>query len=152
MHPNSSLKEAIFPYLAGHEFLISAAGIRYGSVAYLAFGQGTPKEHQGRATTTQYPIELEIGSDDWNLMRDGTDLIDSKFDNVDRARERLQELLVGRKISDINSTDNESRIVFDDGMSLCSRIGSEPASGFLYSFQAERGPTWETIDGIALEE
>lgn len=151
MLPESSLKEAIFSYLARHEFLISAAGIRYGSVAYLAFGQGMPKEHRGRAATTQYPVELEIGSDDWKLTRDEAHLIDSEFDNVDKAREQLQKLLVGRKVSDIQSSGDESRIVFDDGMSLCSRLGPDPASGFLYSFQAERGAIWETIDGITLE-
>jgi hypothetical protein len=109
------------------------------------------KQHQNRASTEQYPVELEIGSDNWNLIRDGESLIDSRFIDANEAREKLKQLLVGQTIIDIRLIEGESRIAFSDRITLCSQVAADPASGFLYSFQVEKGPTWETIDGASLQ-
>lgn len=150
MNRETSLRDAVFPYLEPYSFVISATGIRYGSVAYIAFGQSELKQHRNRASTKQYPVELEIGSDNWSLIRDGERLIDSRFIDANEAREKLEQLLVGQTVIDICLLEGESRIAFSDGITLCSQVGTDPASGFLYSFQVEKGPTWETIDGASL--
>lgn len=151
MQQETFLKAAVWPSLEKYHFLVSAAGIRYGSVAYVAFGNVTHTAHRGRATTSQYPVELDIGSDHWQLTQNGKQLISSDFGNVDRAREQLQALLAGKKVIDVELDDKESAIVFDHGMRLLSKTGSTPASGFLYSFQADKDASWETIDGFNLD-
>ena len=151
MPPETLLRTAMLPYLEKYNFVISAAGIRYGSVAYIAFGQGLLQRHSGRAETTKYPVEIEFGSDRWKLVHDASILVDSEICDQDAVRKILAKYLVGKKVIDIVVTGNESRIEFDSHTFLISEISYDPASGFLYSFQAENEPAWETVDGILLQ-
>jgi hypothetical protein len=148
VHSETTLAGAIWPYAAKHGFQISAAGIRYGSVLYIAFGQGVSKIHRATAATTQYPVELEFGSDNWKLIRAKSCLLDSGFSDVNDARNRLQDLLVGNRIIGIELSESISCVLFNDEINLCSEISSAPEAGFLYSFYVEGGPSWETVDGI----
>jgi len=152
MSSSKSLRNAIFPYLSRYGGCVSASGIRYGSVLYIAFGEGVSKPHQGRASTTQYPVELEVGSDAWVLNNGSDQVLDSGFNDTELTRNTLHNVLVGRKVQDLETTQTESIIIFDNNLILRSYIAPEPAAGFLYSFQVENGPAWETIDGVAMQE
>jgi hypothetical protein len=151
MSSSKSLRDAILPYLSRNGDFISASGIRYGSVLYIAFGEGIFQPHHGRTSTTQYPVELEVGSDTWILTNGSDQVLDSGFDDTETARNTLHNILVGRKVQDLETTKTESKITFDNNLVLRSYIVPEPAAGFLYSFHVENGPVWETIDGIAME-
>lgn len=151
MASHENLSQAILPRLKRHDFIISAAGIRYGSVAYVSFGQGMVEKHSGRADTTRYPCELEFGSDVWRLIRDGQILLDSENCDQDATRRIISESLVGSRLVDIKTDKNESIVRFEKDTSLISEVSSEPASGFLYGFQAENEPAWETVDGVLLQ-
>ena len=145
------MRDLILPYLEEFDCRISASGIRYGSVAYIAFGRAREKPHKGRPSTFHYPVEIEMGSDYWTIERNGEILLDSCFSDVDRAREKLQ-VLNGRKLCDIDIQASYGVFELDDGISWISSIISRPASGYLYSFQAENGPTWETLDGVSVQQ
>lgn len=151
MASHENLCQAILPRLKRHDFIISAAGIRYGSVAYVSFGQGMVEKHSGRADTTRYPCELEFGSDVWRLIRDGQILLDSENCDQDAARRIISESLVGSRLIDIKTDKNEIIVGFEKDTFLISEVSSEPASGFLYGFQAENEPAWETVDGVLLQ-
>lgn len=152
MPSNESMRDLIFPYLSRYGNCVSASGIRYGSVLYIAFGEGISKPHPGRASTTQCPVELEIGSDTWILTNSSDKVVDSGFDDTELTRNTLHSILVGRKVHDLESTPTESIITFGDNLVLRSYIVPEPAAGFLYSFQVENGPAWETVDGVVMHE
>jgi hypothetical protein len=143
---HENLSQAILPHLKRYDFIISAAGIRYGSVAYVSFGQGVVEKHSGRADTTRYPCEFEFGSDVWRLIRDGQTLLCSESCAQDLARRIMSESLVG-----IETLKRESIVRFEKDTFLISEVTSEPASGFLYGFQAEKEPAWETVDGVLLQ-
>jgi hypothetical protein len=147
MQPDSSIKERIFQYLKDFDFIVSASGVRYGSVIYIAFGIGEIRSHASRADTTHYPIELEFGSDYWELIREDRVLINSEFWDVDSARILLNDTLVGRTVCDLAVNEQQSVIIFDEDTLLISRIYKAPASGFLYSFQTRDQDVWETVDG-----
>ena len=144
---SKELKDTIFPYLEPYEFRISAAGVRYGSVIYLGFGEGNSRRHANGILITQYPVEIEIGSDNWSLDKNGNPMIDSHFVSIDSARLKLENLLVGVKLVDTKIANKTARMVLDKGLVLQSHIIPMPESGFLYSFQTEDGSVWETIDG-----
>jgi hypothetical protein len=72
----------------------------------------------------------------------------SGFSDVNDARNRLQDLLVGNRIIGIELSESISCVLFDDEINLCSETSSAPEAGFLYSFYVEGGPSWETVDGI----
>jgi hypothetical protein len=146
----SSLAEMILPHLKDYGSLISAAGIRYGSVAYIAFGEPKEELHSGRASTLEYPVELEIGADDWALVQGDIRILDSNFENVDEARIANGRALLGKKLQDISLSGNESVLKFSERLELWSQLTSSPSSGFLYSFQGAGGGGWETVDGKAL--
>ena len=150
MSSRDLLRSSIMPYLNTYRGRISASGIRYGSVLYVAFGKGISKAHVGRASTTRYPVELEIGSDTWVLTKDNDMILDSQFDNIQEARSEIHNILVGRKMLDIETTQTEGIVTFDANLVLRSCIVPEPGSGFLYSFQVQNGPEWETLDGAEL--
>jgi hypothetical protein len=152
MSPELSIRDAIFPFLEKYRFCVSACGIRYGSVLYVAFGECVTQAHQGRPDTTHYPVEFEFGADDWHANNNGKRIIDSQFDDIDDARSKLRDLLVGRRLIDVVTADDESQIIFNEECILLSRIAPEPASGFLFSFHVEDGPTWETVDGQSMQE
>jgi hypothetical protein len=151
MASRENLSQAVLSRLKRHGFTVSAAGIRYGSVAYVCFGQGVVEKHSGRADTTRYPCELEFGSDVWRLIREGQILLDSENFDQEIARIIISKSLVGSRILDIKVHKNESIVVFEKDTLLISEISSEPASGFLYGFQAENEPAWETVDGVLLQ-
>lgn len=152
MPASKSLRDAILPHTIIYESRVSACGVRYGSVLYIAFGEGLTKPHLGRASTTQYSVELEVGSDSWVLVNCGDIILDSEFSDIERARDTLNGSLLGRKMLDFEVAQSESTIIFDGNTILKSGIVPEPASGFLYSFQAKDGPTWETIDGVTIQD
>lgn len=144
------LNKAVFTYLEAYEARIGAAGIRYGSVAYIGFGDGITTPHKKHVPTTNYPVEMEFGADYWQITQSGNLLMDSNFSNVDAARTKLGCLLIGRRVEDLITIGNESRLELDDNITLRSRVTPEPDSGFLYSFHAAGGPTWETVDGVSI--
>lgn len=146
---SEDLSRAILPHLEMYEARIAVAGIRYGSVAYIAFGSGVTTPHKKHSSTTHYPVEMEFGSDYWELVQDGNIMLDSNFSNVNAARAEIGSLLIGRRVLGIVTEGAESRLVLDADTSIRSRVAQEPASGFLYSFHVARGPTWETVDGIS---
>ena len=150
MTPSIELKNTVFRYLNTYGFCINTAGIRYGSVLYLGFGESTLYEHKKRPATTRYQAEIEIGSDYWSLERNNSLLIDSSFSDINDTRSVLEDLLVGVKLKDIEITNETARIVMGEELVLQSSISLDPASGFLYSFGVEGGLVWETIDGNIL--
>lgn len=147
MQPDSSIKQRVFERLKDFDFTVSASGVRYGSVIYIAFGIGEIRSHVSRADTIHYPIELEFGSDYWELIRGDRVLINSEFWDVDSARMLLNDNLVGRTVCDLTVNEQQSVIMFDENTLLKSRIYKDPSSGFLYSFQTGDKDVWETVDG-----
>ena len=143
------LNKAVLPHLEPYEARISAAGIRYGSVAYIGFGDGVTTPHKTHVPTTSYPVEVEFGADYWEVSQGGNVLMDSSFTNVDAARAKIGSLLIGRRVQGLITIGNESRLELDEDITLRSRVAPEPASGFLYSFHAAGEPTWETVDGVS---
>lgn len=152
MPASKLLRDAILLHTIRYESRVSACGVRYGSVLYIAFGEGLTKPHLGRASTTKYSVELEVGSDSWVLTNYGDIILDSEFSDIERARDTLNGSLLGRKMLDIEVSQSESTITFDGNMKLKSGIVPAPASGFLYSFQAKYGPTWETLNGVTIQD
>ena len=146
------LNKAVLPYLEEYEARIGTAGIRYGSVAYIAFGNGVTTAHKAHLPTTHYPVEMEFGADYWEIIRGGDVLMDSNFSNVDAARTEINSLLIGRKVQGIVVTENESQLELEGDIILRSRVAQEPASGFLYSFHVAQGPVWETVDGVSTRQ
>lgn len=136
--------------LAEYGRSVAGSGIRYGSVLYLGLGNSKRKKVTDKLETTVYHIEVELGADEWVLMGPDGEIMNSAFADTKSARKILSDLLVGKNILDIELDNVESRIVLDHGLSIISKIDSEPASGFLYSFYVEGGPSWETIDGISI--
>jgi hypothetical protein len=47
-------------------------------------------------------------------------------------------------------TPTYSTLSFDGGLVWTSRLSQDPASGFLYSFDVDGGPSWETVDGVSV--
>lgn len=146
-----SLKERIFPWLQQYDFRISAASVRYGSVSYIAFGQATEK-HYGRFSTTHYSADLQFGADVWELLEGSNVLLDSCFEDITAARELIEARLVGLRVTDIDMLEDHSSVYFDNGLIWRSEISPEPASGFLYTFDVDNGPCWETVDGHSICE
>ena len=85
------------------------------------------------------------------MSRNNEDLIDSDFEDISSARERISKVLVGRKIISTSMVEDTSIVEFDDGLVLISRISDFPDSGFLYSLQFHNGPVLETVDGISVK-
>lgn len=110
--------------------------------------------HKAHLPTMNYPVEMEFGSDYWEIIQDGNIIMDSNFSNVDAARAKISSLLIGRKVQGIGvrESESESRLELDSNIIVRSRVAQEPASGFLYSFHVEGGPTWETVDGISTRQ
>jgi len=151
MAPHENLKQAILQPVKKYDYIISAAGIRYGSVVYISFGpRGFERSVLG-GYLEKYPVSLEFGSDVWRLIRNKKIVLDSNNYDQDRARIIISESLVGIKLIDIKIRKNEGIIQFENDIFLISEILPDPASGFLYGFQAENEPSWETIDGVLLQ-
>ncbi|WP_140420591.1 hypothetical protein [Novosphingobium sp. B 225] len=151
MASQGNLNQAVLPRLEKYRSIISAAGIRYGSVAYISFGpRGFERSVRG-GELEKYPVSLEFGSDVWRLIRHGKILLDSENCDQEAARKIISEALVGSRLVDIEAHKNESIVRFENDTYLISEILSEPESGFLYGFQAEDEPAWETVDGILLQ-
>jgi hypothetical protein len=147
-----SFKEAIFPYLEKYQFCIGACGVKYGSVAYIAFGELIIETRPGKHQLYHYPVNLLFGADIWDLSQEGKLIMNSDFENVHTTRSKLEELLIGRTLVDIVTVEDESHVIFSEGLILSSYIMSEYASDFLFSFYVENGPIWETIDGKSMKK
>ena len=143
-----SLYGTMKPHLAKHGFIVSASGIRYGSVAYLGFGEGTPKQITPAISAVVYPVEIEIGADEWILSNNDTSIITSRYIGVIEARKIIENTIVGKIIKEIRTSVDGSTILFQGDIVLRSILTPIPASGFLYSFSVVDGPSWETLDGF----
>lgn len=137
-------------YLEAYDYCISAAGIRYGSVAYIAFGNSVKISHKKHEQTMEYPVEIEFGSDEWQITQNEYTLLNSDFSDINIAREIISRVIVGNKVRNIAFCKITSAIKFDCDTIFTSRISHDPASGFLYSFHVIGGPSWETIDGVSI--
>lgn len=143
-------KQAILSSLQRYSSKVNGAGIRYGSVAYLAFGESWQDEHIGRASTRQYSVEIEVGADRWSLLDGSRKVLDSNFSNIDEARTVWSDALMGRKLLDVGIVSDQAKIIFDHNFALTAVISKTPASGFLFSYQERNGPDWETVDGFMI--
>lgn len=152
MLPPPTLREIIFSHTAKHNNTISACGIRYGSVLYFAFGLGAFKRLPSGNFTIEHQVELECGANDWVIMDANGIILDSNFNDIHLTRPVVSSLFVGKKMIDFVAAQNESIITFDDGMVVKSIIECMPGSGFLYSFHVVGGPSWETIDGVTIQD
>jgi hypothetical protein len=142
----------ILPYLERYEFRIAAAGVRYGSVAYISFGSGFPEMTSRGTSLVRYPVAIEFGADDWVLFREGKEILNSSFEDRELARAILARHMIGKTLTAIEMTPTDSTLSFDGGLGWTSRLSEDPASGFLYSFDVDGGPSWETVDGVSVVE
>lgn len=142
----------ILPYLETYEFRVASAGVRYGSLAYISFGPGFPEVTTRGTSLIRFPVAIEFGADDWILSRDGKEILNSSFEDRELAREILSHQLIGKTLTAIEMTPTHSTISFQEDLVWTSRLSPDPASGFLYSFDVDGGPSWETVDGVSVVE
>ena len=139
----------MYPYLAEYDSRVSYAGVRYGSVLYLSFGNPVRQRATRNICVDVYPVAIEFGADDWSLIHAGKEVLNSDFADVHSVRENLKEWLIGRTVLAVELLGSSSTVTLDDDWVLVSRIDRDPASGFLYSFHVDGGPSWETVDGVS---
>src|SRR6266850_718067 len=101
LHP---FGDNILPYLKRYGSRVTACGIRYGSVIYLGFGVGVRKTITRTIMAMTYPVEIEFGADEWTLSENTKDVVTSRFRRPERAREELEQYLVGRTVAAIEIT------------------------------------------------
>ena len=152
MEQSNTLGSIALSAVAKHGGCVSAAGIRYGSVLYLAFGQARLSNVTQDIQSKIYPVELEIGADDWKLSRNDRLILDSRFTNSRNARFTLSDNLVTQKINDIVLYDRTLDLVFSQNTVLSVVVRPSPASGFLYSLYIDGVGSWETLDGEAISD
>lgn len=145
---SQSLESLLRGAIEDHRSVVSAAGIRYGSVMYIAFGTGKIKPVTRSIMALIYPVEIEIGSDSWHLCKSDANVIGSEYENIEKVRDELQNLLVGRKLRQVLPESGRILFKFSDEVTLHADVRVDQASGFLYSLSVEGRGTWETLDGI----
>jgi hypothetical protein len=121
-------------------------------VAYLGFGVGVSKALAPRISPVEFPVEIEFGADDWVLSNDEAEILSSHFENRELARGLLARHLIGKTVAGIEIAPTHSTVSFDGDLVWTSSLDPDPASGFLYSFYVDGGPTWETVDGISVRD
>jgi hypothetical protein len=145
-----TLWDVIHPRIESAGNRISYAGVRYGSVIYLAFGSPR-RDRIVRRIVDIYPVEIELGADEWQLTRRGELVMDSDFEDVRKARSDLLDWLPGRMVTALVTENGTSRIEMDGGWLLSSQIAPDPASGFTYALAFDGGDGGESLDGLSLK-
>jgi hypothetical protein len=136
-------------YIDRYDGKISAAGIRYGSVAYIGFGLAFIRTHKQHLDTTHYPIEIEMGTDYWRISKDDAILLESNFTKVDDARKKISNILVDKVVKRIDF-GRVITIETSDGILIDMEISENPSSGFSLSVDVDGELSWETIDGLSV--
>ncbi len=150
----SALVQEIRSQITKYESIIAQAGIRYGSVAYIAFGERRDVTRSTQSSLTSYSAEIEFGADHWVLYSRDQKLVsadswDGSFAEAELVRDILEKSLIGKKVTAIECNETEFTIEIKPNLVWKSRICSspKPASGFLLSFSWDHDSVWETLDG-----
>ena len=104
---SDNLYNLMLPHLKEYKARVTASGIRYGSVAYIAFGQGIITQHKSYLATKSYPVEIEFGADYWSIIQNGRTAIESNFHDIQVTRKKIESLLVDRTIRGIFANDSD---------------------------------------------
>ena len=107
-------------------------------------------EHKYRPSTTQFPVELEIGADNWSINIDGVTKLESHFLDIEQARSLIHEIFLDREVSGLETKEGQAILRCSGEVTVEMKVSPDPASGFLVAFDAKNGSTWESIDGELL--
>lgn len=143
----ASIRDEILYHVRGLGDRVSEAGIRYGSVAYLCFGDSRAISHKTRPETRQFDVEIELGADQWRIITNDVEIVSSNFHDVDYAREQFRRSVLGRRLVDLTMLDRHIELVFSNYTTIVLDLSDSPNSGFALGFQVGDQVSWETIDG-----
>lgn len=150
----STLVQEVHAQITKYASIITQAGIRYGSVAYIAFGEGREVTRSRHSALKHFPVEIEFGADHWVLYSSGQELVSSdswngSFSETELVRSLLEKSLIGTQVTAIDCSETEFTIEIEPNLVWKSRIclSPKPASGFLLSLSWDHDSVWETLDG-----
>lgn len=137
----------MLPYLEISEFRITGGGIRYGSVIYLGFGEPIIQSNGQHRVTKRFPVELEIGADNWSIVDGGAVVVRSQFTDLGQTRSQIQRLFEGRELRRVTLITGAVTLECSGGLAIEMDVRPDPASGFLIAFDVKDVLAWETVDG-----
>lgn len=143
----SPIWDRMRPYLEDNDFLITGSGVRYGSVIYLGFGGLITRLNGNRRMSSRFPVELEVGADNWAIIDCNTMLVQSQFSDVDQTRFDLKKLLVGRELHRLTLKHGTATLECSERLTIKMDVQPNPASGFLIAFDVMDEVSWESVDG-----
>jgi hypothetical protein len=146
----SPIWEKMRPYLEANDFRITGSGVRYGSVIYLGFGKSIIQSNGHRRTTNRFPVELEIGADNWSIIDGDTTVVRSEFTNSEETRSQLQRLFEGRELHRMTLKGGAATLECSSGLTVEMEVRPDPASGFLIAFDVMDALVWESVDGESI--
>lgn len=141
------LWDRIKPHLGKYRYQIAECGVRYGSVIYFGFGDGLRTISKDHSSYVRYPVEMELGSNNWHIKSEESAVLDSDFADPELARSILRRLFLDRQVRNFEVVGDRAILWCSESLVVEMDIDPDPASGFLISFDTIDGVSWETIDG-----
>lgn len=130
---------------------VSSSGVRYGSVIYFGFGEVVKLNDRKGRKIERRKIEIDVGCDDWKLMKSDKFFLKSNFFDVNEARDILYSLSKGIEFVRFYSDKEYLNILFTNDVILKANLCAESASGFFLSISCFDGPSYESLDGRTFE-